>query len=261
MRRRMLVTVSEKATAQRRECGSRVVELPGPLEQHPVDPARTAEDRAPPDLALEGKRALDRREWDSASTYRLVESHVGERARERPRFAKLLRQLEGSARASFADGDLTGFVEIPGKAPLGLDSQPEVVAHLAERRLEELRADVVALPEGANPGKPVERTGTITSAGRRGDDLLEQPARPLRLTRLEVALSRLDPSSVRLGGEFARGEAASLFPQCRRRVRGAAGARPPGRLAQFGRHGTVGTLGSEREMASAFLRIDEDRGK
>ena len=146
----------------------------------------------------------------------------------------------------------------PRKAPLGLDPQPEVIAHLGERRLEQLRADVETLPERANPGEPGERTGTSASTRRGGDDLLEQRPRPLRLARLEVALGGLDPSSARIAGVRAGGEPASLFPKGRRRIRGTAGPCPLGGLVELGRDGRIGSLGGQREMPGAFLRIVED---
>src|SRR5262245_5626227 len=169
VRHRMLVTVGESISAERLEDGSRVVELPGPLEQHPVGPARIAEDRAPPDLALEGQRTLDRRERDSASTTGLVEGDVGERAREHPGLAELLRQFQRVVRALLAQGDVAGFVGTPSQPALGLDPQSQVVAYLGECRLEELGADREALPEGADPREPVERTGTV-APGRGGVD-------------------------------------------------------------------------------------------
>ena len=226
-----------------------------------MDPAWTTEDRLPPGIAFEAERALNRRERDSASAQALVEGHIGERTREHLGFAKRLRHLKRGARASFGCGNVAEYLRSPGKAPLDLDPQPDVIPHLGERRLEELRADVKALPERANPGEPGERTGTSASTRRCGDDLLEQRPRPLRLACLEVAFGGLDPPSVRLVYELAGGEAASLFPQCRRRVRGAAGPRLLGGLVQLRRHGTVGTLGREREMPSAFLRIFENGGK
>ena len=67
VRHRVLVSVGQSISAERLECSSRVVELPSPLEQQRVDPARTAEHRAPPELAFERKGPLDRRERDSAS--------------------------------------------------------------------------------------------------------------------------------------------------------------------------------------------------
>ena len=118
---------------------------------------------------------------------------------------------------------------------------------LGERRLEELRADVEALLKARTQREQGERAGTIASARRCGDDLLEQRARPLGLARLEVALGGLDPSSARLGGELAGGEPASLFPQRRRRIRGAAGPRPAGRASSS----SAATAASGASAASA----------
>jgi hypothetical protein len=165
-----------------------------------------------------------------------VEGQLGERTREYLGFAKRLRNLKRGARASFGRGNVAGFVLSPGKAPLDLDPQPDVIPHLGERRLEELHADVKALRENSNPGEPGERTGTIASAGRRAT-ISSQRACPLRLACLEVALA----ASIPFGAprcELA-GEAASLF-HSRRRVR-APRAAPSGRPVQLRRHGTVGT--------------------
>ena len=66
VRQRVLVALGE-SSAERLQCHSGLVEVSRPLEQHPVDPARAAEDRAPSGLALEGQSALDRRKREAVA--------------------------------------------------------------------------------------------------------------------------------------------------------------------------------------------------
>ena len=96
-----------------------------------------------------------------------MDSHVGQRPRQHSCLAELLCQLERMTRESFGGGNVARLMDTPGKAAFGLDLQPQVVARLGEGRLEELCADVIALPEGVDPREPVERTGTV-APGRGG---------------------------------------------------------------------------------------------
>src|SRR5262245_5128502 len=164
-------------------------------------------------------------------------------------------------RPAFRVGAVAGLMDAPGKPALGLDLQPQVVARLGEGRLEELGADVVALPEGADPREPVERTGTVAPGRGGGDDLFQQRACTLRLARLEVILGGLDPPSARVAGEVGRRQAASLLPQRRRSIWGSAGAGSAGGLVQFGCELGIRPGSRENEMPGALLRIVEHRRK
>jgi hypothetical protein len=149
----MLVAALGRVPMQLLQRRQRSVELTAPLEEERVNPAWAAEDRLPFGRAVEREGGLDARERSAAAGHGLVEGHVGKRASQHARLAKLLSPLERRASMDVGVSQVADLVKAPRQTSLNLDALSEVGARLLQCCPERLGSQGVALLIGAYPSQ------------------------------------------------------------------------------------------------------------